>query len=161
MDVPDGRSTGVVVPPLVDCPVPPLSDEEIQQSLEEVGITGLKIGKIKHVRKLGQAAAELGAISLGRGFLMCGVGELLEISKRAGQLEEAEPSWEAKTALLRIRRDCASGVTKAAGMLLELEKAKGSAPDPKIANRLPEFGEELGPTLTQINAQEVTIHSHG
>lgn len=154
-----GRVVGEVKEPHVDPNVPELSDEELNQAASELGLTGLKIGQIKSLRMLGHAAREDGVISLGRGMLLASVGQLMEISSRASDLEKSADEHEIKVNYLRLRVHCANGIVTAARNAIESVEKKREIPQPPPQRpSLPEFGEPVA--LTQVNAQEVHIHKH-
>ena len=154
------RSAGDVKEPHVDPNIPELSDEELNQAAEELGLKGLKIRQLKSLRMLGHAAREDGVISLGRGMLLASVGQLMEISARASELEHGAEEHETKINYLRVRVHCAKGIADAAKNSIESVEKKREIPPP-LPQRpsLPEFGEPVA--LTQVNAQEVHIHKHG
>ena len=154
----NGRSEGVIKPPDVPSPAPELSDEEVQQAMAEIGLTKISARQLKSMRKLGQATKELGAISIGRGVLMMGLTQLVETAERAKELEKDENSWEGKAAFLRVRRDCAQGVVSAGKVIIESELQKPKEIAQEQPFTLPEFGQEISPSLTLIKADNVHVN---
>lgn len=158
----NGRSAGEVSAPNdVEPDLPPLTDEEVDQAISDLGVSGLKLRQIHSMRKLGQVARESGVLSVGRGIVLCGIGQLLDIADRAKQLEKECPEYELKDKFMRVRRDAALGLANAGKVILDSEPKKAAAlPQMPEMPRLPEFGEAITNPLTQING-DIHIHKHG
>ena len=166
LDVKPGRSSGSVAIPDVHPELPPISDGDVNQAIAELGVVGLNVSQLKGMRMLGQFARESGVISVARGMVVAGFGQMQDIANRAKELEAAYDDPESKDKFLRVRRDCAVGLVNAGKIILESELKRTNNADMPIGSddapkkpRLPEFGETVVP-LTQVNG-DLHIHNNG
>lgn len=158
LEVVPGKSAGLVTAPDVELDLPLLTDAEVNEAAEELGLVKIKVGTLKSVRRLGQFARESGMVSLGRGFLLAGLGQLMDLADEAKLQTDAADNPEIKEKFLRIRRDCAMGLKGAGEKILEQENLPKEvlAPDKPA---LPKFGEQISPT-TNIVANNVHLHAN-
>jgi len=167
LEVSPGRSVGSVEMPDVHADLPPISDEDVNQAIAELGVVGLNVGQLRGMRRLGQYARESGVISVARGMVVAGFGQMMDISNRARELEKTYDDPESKDKFLRIGRDCAQGLVNAGKIILESEIKRTNSSDMPVGTddlpkkpRLPEFGEKVEATQVAV-AGDLHIHNNG
>lgn len=150
---------GKVYPPLTEPRLPKISDEEMDEAADELGLVRMRSGQIKCLRSLGQSAKSIGPVSVARGMLMFSAGHMMELAEEAKTASVgADPELKAK--LMSIRRDAAHEITVAAKIIFDSESAKPALPQLKDED-LEECGTYVRNSqgITQVAAAgDVHIH---
>lgn len=156
-----GRSVGRVEPPVILPRQPKISEQEVDEAAEDLGLVKFRSSQIKSLRALGQSPKSFGAVSVARGMLMFSTGHMMELADEAKAAAEDTDDAEIKTKLMNIRRDAAHEIVVAAKIILDSEAAKPVAAPLKDED-LEEPGQYIANSraLTQV-AVAGDVHIHG
>ncbi len=157
MLAPMGRSVGSLKIPNVNPPLPPITDEEVDDAAKELGLTKIKSKDVKCLRTLGQSVKSTGAISVARGMILFTTSHMMALAEASKDAYESTTDCEMQEKLMNVSQRAAHEINVAAKILFDSESAKQSAPQTPFSD-LEEPGQQISHNLTQVNG-DVHVHN--